>query len=509
LLGGKAGTLWRLHGVSDVRVPHSMAVDARAFRHFVDTHFTGRQWSALVRDYRQGRRAPIFAELAHCPIPDEIMDAVMTHCPPGDLIIVRSSGLLEDGQSQSMAGHYESPICRRDVAGLSFAIKSCWLVGLRVYLDRPEAEGAPALAKAVQSSLALLIQGLVPARASGVYFSRSPVRPGRSMVVANWGTCHSVVDGSVATDTYSLKYSVLSEYDLRFKFEMTTFLRESARPGQSIQTPCGSTSVHVPLGHYLYRVRVPSPLDSQAVLDAGELNTIYRTGRRIAQALGYEVDVEWSFDGSDLVVLQARPITTRPPRRALPVDAEYGIASAGVATGPVRIVLSPDDVGRVQVGDIVAVATTDPDYMPILYRAAGILSEEGSPLSHTAIVARELKVPCLLGVPQATRGAFRDGEVVTIDGFRGRIGKAPAEAPPPVATSSTVLDVSHLPQHTGRPAMLALSALVAGYQSQAPGATVDAPRLETYRQSLQQRFAMPELCIENDVCDTACAAWGL
>jgi phosphohistidine swiveling domain-containing protein len=93
-------------------------------------------------------------------------------------------------------------------------------------------------------------------------------------------------------------------------------------------------------------------------------------------------------------------------------------ASRGVATGRARVLLSVGEVGRVRRGDVLVAGNTTPDYMPALRRAAAVLAEKGGLTSHAALIARELGIPCLVGVAQVTR-RVADGAHVQVDGDRG------------------------------------------------------------------------------------------
>lgn len=96
------------------------------------------------------------------------------------------------------------------------------------------------------------------------------------------------------------------------------------------------------------------------------------------------------------------------------------IGAPGRAVGPARIVNGPDDFERVRAGDVLIAVYTDPGWTTVLERAAGLVLEAGGVLSHGAIVARELGIPALVGVAEATR-AIRDGDEVEVDAVAGRL----------------------------------------------------------------------------------------
>ena len=98
-------------------------------------------------------------------------------------------------------------------------------------------------------------------------------------------------------------------------------------------------------------------------------------------------------------------------------------ASVGTAKGKVKIVLGPEDSGKMKDGDILIARMTNPQLTPAILKASAIVTEIGGILSHAAIVARELGIPCVLGVEGAIT-ALKDGDEVIVDGTAGYIYKA-------------------------------------------------------------------------------------
>ena len=143
--------------------------------------------------------------------------------------------------------------------------------------------------------------------------------------------------------------------------------------------------------------------------------------------LGGAQDIEWAIADGGIWILQARPVTAAPPAPS-PFGASIGAAdtlagtpgSHGTATGRARIVRGPGDFTRVQPGDILVCPYTDPAWTPLLRIAAGVVTETGGVLSHAAIVARERRIPAVLGVRSAT-ARLHDGTTITIDGTTGTV----------------------------------------------------------------------------------------
>ncbi len=388
-------------------------------------------------------------------------------------LIVRSTATIEDGRTASLAGHFETQLCDASPAALARTIAAVRAESLKAWptlLRRRGESRARALARG-RRQLGLLIQPALCAERSGVLFSASPTHPGRAMIVATYGSCHGVVDGSVATDTFVLEPTGgTAERRLGYKFEMVW--RAEGPCGQPLRTPLGPSWLHLPYGPKLSTARVPRGLEALPALSDAQLTRVHQLGVALEAAFGFPIDLEFSFVGDELFVLQARAITTAPTR--LPDTAAHGgpqIASPGRASGPLRRVWTVDDLAQVRHGDIALVAATDPEFLPMFRKVAGILSVEGSALTHTAIVARELGLPCLVGVDEATDGPFVEGAVVTVDAIDARVVHAkvakvrvpPARPRRSLTASHVIAEVAHaLGDWTPGPDQLALARRLVG-----------------------------------------------
>ena len=103
-------------------------------------------------------------------------------------------------------------------------------------------------------------------------------------------------------------------------------------------------------------------------------------------------------------------------------ELKGSIACKGIARGRVKIVVRPEDISKVEEGDIMVAPETSPDFLIGMKRAAAVVTEVGGITSHAAIVSRELGIPCIIGVKQATR-ALKDGDLVEVDAEKGIIRK--------------------------------------------------------------------------------------
>ena len=426
--GGKGNNILKLQKIGGINIPATWILENSALKYFIVKNRALKKTEELIKNYIvYNDRGSLFAELAHMKFPSDLKREIFSKIPKNKVIIIRSSGTMEDSSKTSLAGHYESIISKTSQKEVVFTIKTCWLIAIRVYLDQIYSPGSDPdwgdLTEKTLTSVSLVFQEVINGAKSGIYFNRSPVHKDRAFMVANWGTCHSLVSGRMANDDYILKDGQPAGKTIRYKFEMTVLNKKKGEvlPGEGCRTPLGKSIIHLPFCDYIYSAKVPHPYNRIAVLSDYEIIEIGKTAEKIKEKLNYEPDLEWSVYKGKLFILQSRPITTEGPKKdIIHKDAEYITASPGRATGPIKIVTSPSDINKINEGDIIAVSATDPDFMPIFYKTAGIISDEGSPLCHTAIVARELKIPCILGVSKATRGTFYEEEIITLDADRGK-----------------------------------------------------------------------------------------
>ncbi|MDX6283137.1 MAG: pyruvate, water dikinase, partial [Kribbellaceae bacterium] len=209
---------------------------------------------------------------------------------------------------------------------------------------------------------------------------------------------------------------------------------------------------------------VPLEERERFCLDERLVRRVMELGRAVAAELDGPQDIEFAVEGDQVWILQARPITAplasadttnqktavllemEPPavlrgaegvggegpgvlradgHGGLRGEARAGVlrgvgGSAGVASGPARVVEGVGDFGRVEVGDILVCRFTDPAWTPLFGVVAGVVTEVGGRLSHAAIVARERRIPAVLGV-SGVMSAVEDGQVITIVGDAGTV----------------------------------------------------------------------------------------
>ncbi|HTN80554.1 MAG TPA: putative PEP-binding protein, partial [Acidimicrobiales bacterium] len=232
-----------------------------------------------------------------------------------------------------------------------------------------------------------------------------------------------VVGGLVEPDTYTVGRSPLELRDVHIGVKSLKIVAD------------GGSDRSVPLDDAEARSRV---------LTDDQVLAVARLALDAEAHYGAPQDVEWCFtDRGELRVVQTRPITTLTPQlrgaesSAAPPLVEGLGASPGVASGVVRVLWSPADRNELQPGEVLVAPMTNPDWLPILRRAAAVVTDSGGVTCHAAIASRELGVPCVVGARDATT-RLHTGDLVTVDGARGIVtaGAVARVAATPVAVAA-------------------------------------------------------------------------
>lgn len=338
-------------------------------------------------------------------------------------VAVRSSATSEDTAGTSFAGMNET---FTNVSGLEQLIErlvDCWasVWGKRVLVYRQSQHMLD------EPAIAVVVQRMVDSTRSGVMFTANPANNQRDRVVieAAFGLGEVVVSGQVEPDTYLVDKQGPTLLETRVG-NKTHQLRWSASGGQQ-------------------RLDLDAEQMRAQVLGEAEVAQVAELGLRVEQHYAAPQDLEWAFDASGaLFLLQTRPITTLDTA-SNPEGAELlrGLgASPGRAAGPVCKLASPADGDAFPPGSVLVASMTSPDWVPVMRRAAALVTDGGGMTCHAAIVSRELRIPCVVGARTATTG-LRDREVITVDGREGRVyagdvtGASAAAAAPSTAATPT------------------------------------------------------------------------
>ncbi|MDP2357819.1 MAG: phosphoenolpyruvate synthase [Beijerinckiaceae bacterium] len=439
-VGGKnasLGELLRELGKAGVRVPNGFATTAQAYRDFVEASAIEAEMRQHIERFRSGDetlqdaghalRELVLASRLPNDFAAQIRDAyrllaeITQTADPA--VAVRSSATAEDLPDASFAGQHETFLNVRGEKALLDACRRCFasLFTNRAISYR-ETKGFDHFAVALSVGVQQMVRSDLAG--SGVMFTIDTESgfPGIATVSAAWGLGETIVQGTVNPDRYVV-----------FKPLLDT---PGARP--IIEKTLGDKAIRMIYAEEGGReTRVVSSTEAQRqsfVLDDEEILELGRWAVAVEKHYGRPMDLEWAKDGANglLYLVQARPETIHGgsgqtgfrryilKTKAEPVLSGVAVGSA-VAKGQVCLIRDAADIAHFQDGAILVTGNTDPDWVPIMKRAAGIVTDRGGSTSHAAIVSRELGVPAVVGTGTAT-SLFRDGQKITISCSSGDKG---------------------------------------------------------------------------------------
>lgn len=354
-------------------------------------------------------------------MPPQIRDAVIAaYAKLGASVpvAVRSSATSEDTGTTSFAGMHES---YTNVVGpdtLVERIGACWMsaYGQRVIAYR-KSQGM-----LEEPVIAVVVQRMVNSSRSGVTFTADPSTSDTDTIVieAAFGLGEVVVGGQVEVDTYSLSKAGPRIRQVRIGHKQFRIERDADGRERKVDLD-------------------PAEAERRVLTDA-EVEDLGRVALAVERHYGTPQDIEWAEEGGKFFLVQTRPITTLGTSAAGGILVSGLGAAPGIASGRVRVLMSPAEGSSLQKGEVLVAPMTSPDWVPTMRRSAAVVTDSGGMTCHAAIVSRELGIPCVVGARTATR-TLRAGEVVTVDGRRGQViaGASPqVHAAPTVAISPAV-----------------------------------------------------------------------
>ena len=338
-------------------------------------------------------------------------------------VAVRSSATAEDLPDASFAGQQESYLNIRGDKALLDACRRCYA---SLFTDRAISYRQAKRFDHLKVALSVGVQTMVRSDlgGAGVMFSIDTETGFDKVVLVNaaWGLGENVVQGAVDPDEYQVFKPLLSqpllvpiiEKKLGEKAKKMVYAQDGDRPTRNVPTSKADRATFV--------------LSDQDILALGRWACV------IEEHYGYPMDMEWAKDGEsgELFILQARPETVQS-RKEASAFRSYRIKSKGrklasglsigdaVVSGRACLIDNPRDIGRFVDGTILVTQTTDPDWVPIMKRAAAIVTDHGGRTSHAAIVSRELGLPAIVGTGDATR-ILHDEQEVTVSCAEGDEG---------------------------------------------------------------------------------------
>jgi len=439
-VGGKNSSLGEMIGNLSklgVSVPGGFATTAEAFKQFIAQSGLAERIQkrlaalnvddvdALTKAGKEIRQWVIDTPLI--PTFDKaVREAYATLCDKAGAkdiaVAVRSSATAEDLPDASFAGQQETFL---NVSGADDVIHNVKDVFASLYNDRAIAYRVHHGFKHEDVFLSAGVQLMVRSDvgASGVLFTLDTESGFRDavFVTASYGLGEMVVQGAVNPDEFYV-------YKPTLKLGKPAILRRQI--GAKQQRMVYSTKP----GERVRIEDVPAADRAKFCITDADVHELARQALVIEQHYGRPMDIEWGKDGNTgkIYILQARPETVKSRARATQIErfhlktkgnvlAEGRAIGQKIGAGTARVIRSIADMSRVQAGDVLVADMTDPDWEPVMKRAAAIVTNRGGRTCHAAIIARELGVPAVVGTGDAL-SKIPDGAQVTVSCAEGDTG---------------------------------------------------------------------------------------
>ncbi|HMB14692.1 MAG TPA: phosphoenolpyruvate synthase, partial [Pelovirga sp.] len=441
LVGGKNASLGEMIGTlksAGIRVPDGFATTSTAYRRYLDANDLEQKIHEQLKKYRKDQTslsksgAAIRRMIRNGKWPDDIAlgisDAYRDLCRrEGEQeisVAVRSSATAEDLPDASFAGQQETFL---NISGEEDLLDACRKCYASLFTDRAISYRENKGFDHMQVALSVGVQKMVRSdkAGAGVMFSIDTDTGFPNVVVidAAWGLGENVVKGTVTPDNYAVFKPLLKQTDLKpilhkklgGKEQKMVYARSSSHPTRNTKTTAKERH--------------------SFVLSDNEILQLARWGTLIEAHYGKPMDMEWAKDGdtNELFIVQARPETVQSRKEAgvlktftLQEKGEVlltGLAiGESIATGKAQVIKSADEIERFKEGNILVTGMTDPDWVPIMKKASGIITDHGGRTSHAAIVSRELGIAAVIGTDQGT-SEIKDGQKVTLSCAEGNQGK--------------------------------------------------------------------------------------
>ncbi len=438
VVGGKNASLGEMYSAlssKGISVPEGFAVTAAGYRHFLKENHLEPVIINLLNQLNINTFENLHAIAGE--IRNRIMDAEFPHDLELEILVasrqlqkntgadttlaVRSSATAEDLPHASFAGQQESYL---NVAGETNLIRACHRCYASLFTDRAIKYRIDNGFEHMKVGLSIGIQAMVRSdlASSGVMFTLDPDTGFDQVVLVSgaWGLGENVVQGTINTDEFlvfkpfldKVKNPVISrKLGSKLKTMVFSSLKadEIARPEDAVMN-----------------TDTPEEKQDRFTLTDAEVIQLAKWACTIEQHYHCHMDIEWAKDSLDgkLYIVQARPETVHT-RKKQTLLKQYTLLEKGeklcsgaglgnkIVAGKARILHASSEISKLNEGEILVTERTDPDWDPLLKKAAAIITNQGGRTSHAAIVARELGTAAVVGTGNGTL-KIKDGELITV-----------------------------------------------------------------------------------------------
>ncbi len=446
LVGGKnasLGEMYRNLTKKGVKIPNGFAVTAHAYRYVLKKENVKEKIRTIFKDLNVNNIENLSKKgnevrrmIRHLPLPkdleEEIIKAYYQLSKQAKVkemdVAVRSSATAEDAPDASFAGQQETYLNIKGPEDLLDACKKCFA---SLFTNRAISYRERNKYDHFDAALSICVQRMVRSdlASSGVLFSIDTETGFKDVVLINgaYGLGENVVQGAVNPDEF-----VVFKPTLKKNYKPIISKRLGSKTMKMIYNTEGNIpvkNVAVDLTH-----RKQFCIDDNKILKLAKWAVIIEEYYTKKAKTYRPMDIEWAVDGNtnELFVVQARPETVQSQRKRnkyvtykLLEKKEpilQGIAiGQQIVSGEVCIIKDSKEINSFKEGAILVTEITDPDWEPIMKKAKAIITNRGGKTCHSAIVAREIGIPCIVGTSTATK-TLKDKQTITLDCSSGDSG---------------------------------------------------------------------------------------
>ncbi len=366
-----------------------------------------------------------------------------------EFVACRSSATAEDLPDASFAGQQATFLNIKGEDDVVKHVRKCWasLFTARAIYYRKKNDFPTE-----NVFIAVVVQRMVNADKAGVMFSINPSTNDDTevMIEGAFGLGEAVVSGSVNPDLYIVDKESLEIKKIEVKEQKKKIVKDE-ETGKTVEK------------------KLSKEEEDKQVCNNKEIRELARLAKKIEKHYGKPQDLEWAIEENKVYIVQSRAVTTfkkkgKESKEESEGKSEEGAkvlvkgetASAGVASGPVKIIKNADELDKINEGDILVTTMTTPDMVPAMQKATAIVTDEGGLTCHAAIVSREMGTPCIVGTGDATQ-KLEDGKEVTVHATHGKVYEGKLEetekkkeekivqASAPIITATKIKVISDLP----------------------------------------------------------------
>jgi len=450
IVGGKNASLGEMYSVlvpKGIKIPNGFALTSKAYWYFLESNNIRKKIEQIFKEFNPddleslqdaGKRVRNLILKSSFPkdLEKEILENYKKLCgfynQVNTDVAVRSSATAEDLPSASFAGQHETYLNVSGDRDLLEAVKKCMS---SLFTNRAISYREQKGFNHLEIALSVCVQKMIRSdlACSGIMFTLDTETGFRNVVLINsiYGIGEMIVKGQITPDEFFVFKPTLQGHGNE-KYKPIILKNLGRKNKKYIYNKRGG----------LKEVSVPAKKQLKFSLTDKEILTLAKWGCLIEKHYGIPQDLEWAKDGKtgQLFIVQSRPETIHSFKKPLAYEEHkiktekkpvlIGTAIGDkIGVGKVNVISDVSKMSEFRKGEVLVTKMTDPDWVSIMHLSSAIITDEGGKTCHSAIVARELGIPCIVGTEKATK-LLKTGQIVTVDctqGLNGRIfkGKLP------------------------------------------------------------------------------------